>query len=78
MKHQIKFILCLALVSSGCATAPRVSKVFRPDKLAEMDAAIKRPSPTTNVPAACCGWSATARRYHKAYGARASCPNARR
>jgi CubicO group peptidase (beta-lactamase class C family) len=40
MKHQIKLILCLALVLAGCAT-PRVSReVFRPDKLAEMDQAI--------------------------------------
>ena len=71
---RARILIFLTLIFFGFA--PRLfSEVFRPEKLAEMDAAINRPLPITNVPAAFCGWSTTAPVYEKAYGNRALVPD---
>ncbi|MGH7952821.1 MAG: serine hydrolase domain-containing protein, partial [Limisphaerales bacterium] len=75
-----KIFLCLALILSGCAT-PRVShQVFRPDKLAAMDAAINTAIANHKCPGGVLwlerdGNNATPLGiYHKAYGSRAIVP----
>jgi len=67
-------LICLALLLPGCAT-PRVSqKVFRPDKLAEMDAAIATAIASNQCPGGVLWLERNGAAYHKAYGNRALVP----
>jgi len=67
-------LICLALLLPGCAT-PRVSqKVFRPDKLAEMDAAIAEAIAQKRCPGGVLWFEHGGAAYHKAYGKRALVP----
>jgi len=75
MKPKIFFGLGLALIlAAGCAT-PRVSKnVFRPDKLAAMDAAIETAIASNQCPGGVLWLEHEGVAYHKAYGYRALVP----
>jgi len=75
MKAKIFLGLALALVLvAGCAT-PRVShKVFRPDKLAAMDAAIATAIASNQCPGGVLWLERNGTAYHKAYGHRALVP----
>ena len=72
---KTKFFLCVALVLlAGCAT-PRVSKnVFRPDKLAAMDAAIDSAIASNRCPGGVLWLEHDGVAYRKAYGNRALVP----
>ena len=71
---KTKILLCLALLLSGCAT-PRIShNVFRPDKLAAMDAAIETAIASNKCPGGVLWLEHDGVAYHKAYGHRALVP----
>ena len=67
-------LLWLALLLSGCATAPPLTKVFRADKLAEMDAAITSAIASHQIPGGVLWVEHNGVAYHQAFGNRAPAP----
>ena len=77
--RQVLVILALSLVCfSGCKTPPPVAPVvrsaFRPDKLAEMDAAIQQAIADKRCPGGVLWLEHDGTAYHRAYGRRAVAP----
>ena len=66
--------LCLALLVSGCATPKPPTTVFRPDKLAAMDAAIEKAIVQHKCPGGVLWVEHDGAAYHKAFGNRALVP----
>ena len=67
-------LLWLALLLSGCATEPPLTKVFRADKLAEMDAAITSAIASHQIPGGVLWVEHNGVAYHQAFGNRALVP----
>ncbi|MEY4385392.1 MAG: hypothetical protein RLY20_675 [Verrucomicrobiota bacterium] len=67
-------ILALALLGFSCATPDKVTKVFRADKLAAMDAAIEQAIASNKCPGGVLWVERNGVTYHKAFGSRALVP----
>jgi CubicO group peptidase (beta-lactamase class C family) len=67
-------IFSLCLLVAGCATKPSVTKIFRADKLAEMDAAINSAIASNQIPGGVLWVEHNGVAYHKAFGSRALVP----
>ena len=74
VRHASCVIFCLTLLLSGCATHPPARQVFRPEKLAEMDAAINAAIADKRCPGGVLWVEHEGVSYHKAYGNRALVP----
>ena len=68
------FILAAVLLVAGCATSQPVTKTFRADKLAEMDAAILSAIASNQIPGGVLWVEHNGVSYHKAFGSRALVP----
>ncbi len=66
------FVVCFLF--AGCATKPSVTKTFRADKLAEMDAAINSTIASNQIPGGVLWVEHNGVSYHKAFGSRAIVP----
>jgi CubicO group peptidase (beta-lactamase class C family) len=66
--------VCFVMFLSGCATHPPTRQVFRPEKLAEMDAAINAAIADKRCPGGVLWLEHEGVSYHKAYGNRALVP----
>lgn len=67
-------LLFLAVLLSGCATHRQPAEVFRPEKLAEMDAAILSAIASNKCPGGVLWVERNGTAYHKAFGKRALVP----
>ncbi len=68
------FILGVCLLVAGCATQPTLTKTFRTDKLAAMDAAINSAIASNQIPGGVLWVEHNGMAYHKAFGCRAIVP----
>ncbi len=68
------FIFAVCLLAAGCATKPSLTKTFRADKLAEMDAAILSAIASNQIPGGVLWVEHNGVAYHKAFGSRALVP----
>lgn len=68
------FTLAICLLSAGCVTKPSLTKTFRADKLAEMDAAITSAIASNQIPGGVLWLEHNGVAYHKAFGSRALVP----
>lgn len=68
------FILSACLLVAGCATKPSLTKTFRSEKLAEMDAAINSAIASNQIPGGVLWVERNSVAYHKAFGSRALVP----
>ncbi len=68
------FIFIACLLAAGCATNRQITKTFRADKLAEMDAAILSAIASNQIPGGVLWVEHNGVAYHKAYGNRAIVP----
>ena len=68
------FLFAAWLLAAGCATNPQVTKVFRADKLAAMDAAINEAIASNQCPGGVLWLEHDEVSYHKAFGCRALVP----
>jgi CubicO group peptidase (beta-lactamase class C family) len=66
------FLLCLLV--AGCATKPSLTKTFRSEKLAEMDAAITSAIASNQIPGGVLWVEHNGVAYHRAFGNRALVP----
>ena len=73
MRGTIFFLLVLSLVA-GCATQPPLTKVFRAEKLAAMDAAINAAIANHDFPGGVLWLEHNGVAYHRAFGCRALVP----
>jgi CubicO group peptidase (beta-lactamase class C family) len=68
------FIFALLLLVAGCSSTQPVTKVFRADKLAAMDAAINSAIASNQCPGGVLWLERNGTAYHKAFGSRALVP----
>jgi CubicO group peptidase (beta-lactamase class C family) len=74
MVRCVSGLVCLALLLSGCAAPRGFHPAFRPEKLAEMDAAIESAIASNKCPGGVLWLEHSGRSYHKAFGQRALVP----
>src|ERR1039458_576826 len=67
-------LICLTFVLSGCTTARPSHRAFRPEKLAQMDAAINTAIAGNKCPGGVLWLEHNGTAYHKAFGHRALVP----
>ena len=68
------FIFAALLLVQGCANSTHITKVFRPEKLAAMDAAILRAIASNQCPGGVLWVERNGTAYHQAFGSRALVP----